>query len=437
MVNKQTLQYILEVSLKMAQMRSLTPLLNCATEAAIELVGAERGFVVLKGSDDDDMDFRIQQGERGEELAFRNVRDHVSTSVLKQVFETGEPLVIKDAMKSSLFGTRESVIMLRLRSIMCAPMIVGGEILGAIYVENRSESNRFAQDDLVPLVLFANQAAVATKNTMINDQLQQAYKVLQETDKIKTDFISIAGHELRTPLTVIRGYADVLQKLVPENEKIARIVEGITAGQQRLHEIVEGMLDVAKIEQGGLQIPQSYVRLGEVIGEMISEFQSPLQERVLTLRVEGVDALPRIQGDFELLSKAFRNIIINAIKYTPDGGSIFVWGRERRCEGQPGVEIAIEDTGVGIDPKNQALIFEKFYHPGDVDSHSSGTTEFGAVGPGLGLSIARGIVRAHQGEIRVESEGHDEATCPGSTFFVTLPVRPDKGVFSDVRRLIE
>ena len=188
MVNKQALQYILEVSLKMAQMRSLTPLLNYATEAAIELVGAERGFVVLKGSDDDDMDFRIQQGEQGEELAFRNARDHVSTSVLDRVFEMGEPLVIKDAMKSSLFGTRESVIMLRLRSIMCAPMIVGGDILGAIYVENRSESNRFAQDDLVPLVLFANQAAVATKNTMINDQLQQAYKVLQETDKINRTY---------------------------------------------------------------------------------------------------------------------------------------------------------------------------------------------------------------------------------------------------------
>lgn len=238
-------------------------------------------------------------------------------------------------------------------------------------------------------------------------------------------------------MTAIRGYADILHKLVPENEQIARIVEGITAGQQRLHEIVESMLDVAKIEQGGLQIPQSYVRLDDVIGEVISDFQPTLQERALTLQAEGLDALPRIQGDVKLLSKAFRNLIVNAIKYTPDGGSIFVRGKEMHLDDQPGVEVAIQDTGVGIDPENQALIFEKFYHPGDVDSHSSGTTEFMAVGPGLGLPIALGIVQAHQGEIRVESEGYDEATFPGSTFFVTLPVHHRKSVLSNIGRLDE
>ncbi len=421
-VDKSLLQQILEVSVVMARMRSVTPLLQYATDAAIKLVRAERGFVVLKRSDDDGLDFRVQQGERGDELTFGDVGDHVSNSVLEQVLETGKPLVIEDAMNSPHFGTQESVIMLRLRSIMCAPMVISGKVLGAIYVENRSERGHFDEDDLLPLTLFANQAAVAVRNARINDQLQHAYKVLRESDKIKSDFIAIAGHELRTPLTVIKGYTDILRKIIPDDERVATVVDGIVVGQQRLQEIVNNMLDAAKIEQGTIKISESCVRLHDVIEKIVSEFQSTLQERALTLKTLEIDRLPKVQGDFNLLSKVFDNLIVNAIKYTPDGRSIIVRGKKIRVDGKPWVEIAVQDTGLGIEPEDQELIFEKFYHPQDVNSHSSGETAFKARGPGLGLHIARGIVQAHQGRIWVESPGYDEKTYPGSIFYVVLPV---------------
>jgi signal transduction histidine kinase len=119
-------------------------------------------------------------------------------------------------------------------------------------------------------------------------------------------------------------------------------------------------------------------------------------------------------------------VIGNAIKYTPDGGLITVSGREMQDEALGAcVEITVKDTGIGIDLEHQELIFEKFYQTGAVEVHSSGDTKFKGGGPGLGLAIARGIVQAHRGRIWVESQGYDEANCPGSTFHILLPMAAD------------
>jgi signal transduction histidine kinase len=121
------------------------------------------------------------------------------------------------------------------------------------------------------------------------------------------------------------------------------------------------------------------------------------------------------------VQQALRNIINNAIKYTPDGGTITIDGRTL-----PGfIEVTIADTGIGISVENQTMIFEKFGQLGRVDLHSSGKTKFKGGGPGLGLSISRGILEAHGGSIWVESPGHDEKKCPGSTFHILIPSRTE------------
>jgi signal transduction histidine kinase len=132
-------------------------------------------------------------------------------------------------------------------------------------------------------------------------------------------------------------------------------------------------------------------------------------------------------GDSERLYQALRNIISNAVKFTPDGGRISVEGREL-----PGfLEVRVSDTGIGIAPENQSQIFEKFGRLGNPSLHSSGKTKFKGGGPGLGLPIARGIVEAHGGTIWVESAGYDEIQFPGATFHILLPLRqepPDKKI---------
>jgi signal transduction histidine kinase len=128
-----------------------------------------------------------------------------------------------------------------------------------------------------------------------------------------------------------------------------------------------------------------------------------------------------IYGDSERIYQALYNVATNAIKYTPDEGTITINGRLL-----PGfVEIIISDSGIGISPEHQAVIFEKFGQLGRADLHSSGRTKFKGGGPGLGLPITRGIIEAHGGTIWVESEGYDEVKLNGSTFHILLPTRTE------------
>ena len=127
--------------------------------------------------------------------------------------------------------------------------------------------------------------------------------------------------------------------------------------------------------------------------------------------------LPPVPADPDMLQKVFHHIIMNAIKFTPDGGSIIISGKYLNGSEPPQVEIAIRDTGIGIDPALQHLIFEKFNQTGDVLLHSSGKTKFKGGGPGLGLAIARGIVEAHGGRIWVESPGYNEEDSSGKYVF--------------------
>ena len=122
------------------------------------------------------------------------------------------------------------------------------------------------------------------------------------------------------------------------------------------------------------------------------------------------------------MKKALDNVFVNAIKFTPDGGSIFIDARPIQNGHGEFCEIRIRDTGIGIDPANHKIVFEKLYQLGKVELHSSGRTKFKGGGPGLGLAISAGIVKAHRGKIWVESPGYDEEKLPGSTFFIQIPL---------------
>jgi signal transduction histidine kinase len=158
-----------------------------------------------------------------------------------------------------------------------------------------------------------------------------------------------------------------------------------------------------------------------VIKKVNKGFEKAFEERNIQMATNGLDELPLIPADPDMLQKVFYHIIMNAIKFTPDGGSITVSGKYLNGSEPPQVQIAVRDTGIGIEPALHKLVFEKFNQTGDVLLHSSGKTKFKGGGPGLGLAIARGIVQAHGGQIWVESPGYNEQTNPGSTFFVSLP----------------
>ena len=257
-------------------------------------------------------------------------------------------------------------------------------------------------------------------------ELRQAYAQLERMDKTKSDFITIASHELRTPLTILNIHNQILlsDEVIQADKELLKRVNGIQSGANRMEEVVEAMLDVAKIDSQSLALQLAPLNLPVLIRMVSQKFRVALSQRELSLDIAPMRDLPEIEADSGALEKVFYHLIINAIKYTPDGGRIRIEGRPLNEHQQPpAVEIVVADEGVGIAPDAQELIFEKFYQTGEVMLHSSGKTTFKGGGSGLGLAIARGIVGAHDGRIWVKSSGHDEKTCPGSTFHLVLPVK--------------
>lgn len=258
-----------------------------------------------------------------------------------------------------------------------------------------------------------------------NQDLRRAYHNLERLDRAKDDFIGVVGHELRTPLTVISGYADMLKghAAVKEEENLVMLADGISVGISRLHAIINNILDVSKLDSAVLKVRRVPTSIVVLVREVAADFDTALKQRRIYFRSDNLDKLPFIMADSDLLYKVFYHLIMNAIKFTPDGGMITVSGQVVRDEGGGNaVQVVVTDTGIGIDEEHHELIFEKFYQTGEVRLHSSGMTKFKGGGPGLGLAIAKGAVVAHGGKIWVESPGHDEKRFPGSRFYVRFPL---------------
>jgi signal transduction histidine kinase len=254
-------------------------------------------------------------------------------------------------------------------------------------------------------------------------ELQEAYEILSELDRNKSDFIQVVSHELRTPLTLIQGYSQLLGIVPQIPAEYQQYIAGIMTGSVRMHQIINSMLDMAKIDNQTLHLSVNLISLPMIVNQLREHFDPILQERKLCLEIKFQDKFPNLEGDEDLLRKVFHHLLTNAVKYTPDGGKITITGRQVDPHH---IEVAIKDTGIGIAPEFQQLIFDKFYRVGKAALHSSSNSKFKGGGPGLGLAIAKGIVHAHGGHIWVESEGYNEEKCPGSCFMVVLPLELPK-----------
>ena len=254
-------------------------------------------------------------------------------------------------------------------------------------------------------------------------ELEQSNRLLEQMDRTKMRFIQVSAHELRTPMTLVQGYAQMVQLKSNGNTDLERYTKGMLEGTSRMVEVIDNMLDVTRIDSNLLEISPSETQIDEIIEKITKTFSAAFVERKQTFKTQGLSELPKLQADKDLLYKVFYHVVGNAIKYTPDGGSITVSGRVIQDNPQdPEIEITVKDTGIGLDVQYHEIIFEKFYQTGEVLLHSSGKTKFKGGGPGLGLAIARGIINAHRGRIWLESTGHNEQTYPGATVYVRLSI---------------
>ncbi|MBX3126932.1 MAG: PocR ligand-binding domain-containing protein [Polyangiaceae bacterium] len=260
-----------------------------------------------------------------------------------------------------------------------------------------------------------------------NAKLQQAFDRLKELDRLKSNFLATVSHELRTPLTSIIGYSEMLSEgiagdLSPDQREFVLTIH--EKGEQLL-ELIKGLLDLSKLESGTMSLRKADVDVVPVIRDVAQTLTPSARKKNVELQVHADGVLPTVWGDAERLRQVFLNLTENALKFTPDGGTVtlrvlpsymerppdddagFVLMATRRAA----VEVRVEDTGIGIPEPERNRVFDAFYQ---VDGSS--TREHG--GTGLGLSIVRRLVDAHDGLVHIE-----ENAPRGAVFVVRLPCR--------------
>jgi signal transduction histidine kinase len=257
------------------------------------------------------------------------------------------------------------------------------------------------------LSILAAQAAVAIEGTQMLTRLERANNELAEVDTLKNDFIAIASHELRTPLGVILGYASFLQETHDQevNEHASKVVNSAL----QLRRIIEDLTNLRYIQQKESELVRQTTTLDEVVNEVIEDVRSLIDAKGHRLTVQLTPGI-RVSVDRIRMTMAITNILVNAIRFTPDGGEITVI-----AEITPNREalLTVRDNGIGIEKSEIERIFEKFYQIEDHMIRHHG-------GLGIGLSIAQGLVKAHGGRIWAESEGLNK----GTSLFIALPLVP-------------
>ncbi len=419
-----------------------------------DIVPHNRGAIMLQA--DHELVMRATRGfpEHADPLRIRvPIRED---DVYRTIRNTRRPLLIPDVAQRSDWQFVADLP--PAQSWLGVPLIVEGDVIGMLSLV-RERSNTYTTAEVALSVAFAQQASAALHNARLYEDLSKVnvtlertvselkqrtrdlevtYQQLKRLDQAKSDFIAVASHELRTPLTVISGYGQMLSidAAISADDYRASVVAGLMAGATRLNTIIEDMLDMARIDNQAMGIRPEPLFIDVLIKAIQPMLKQILRDRGITFKIDrSLAKLPYVEADAVGARKVFHHLMVNAVKYTPDGGSVRIWGRSLRADetalGKEAVEVVVSDTGIGIDPVVQDLIFAKFYQTGQVSVHSSGAEKFKGGGPGLGLAIARGIVEAHGGIIWVESPGYDEEACPGSDFHVVLPLRPETALPDD------
>jgi signal transduction histidine kinase/ActR/RegA family two-component response regulator len=260
------------------------------------------------------------------------------------------------------------------------------------------------------LTSVAQHCAQALDRARLYESTQHARADAERANRIKDEFVSIVSHELRTPLNAILGWTAMLQRGTLAGEKATRALQSISDNATRQARLIEELLDFSRVAAGRTVLHMEPVDMRELIRGVVESMTPTAVARAIELRLSSVPPV-EVSGDIRRLEQVFFNLVDNALKFTPKGGQVAM--DVRIVDGH--VEVQLTDTGVGIEPEFLQCVFDRFRQGDSTTSRAYG-------GLGLGLSIAKHLVEAHQGEISAESKGKDR----GATFTVRLPVAPQR-----------
>ncbi len=346
------------------------------------------------------------------------MRREVGVGIPGWVVEQGEPVLVDDVRQDERYHACDA----ETHAELCAPLQVGEQIIGALNLESR-EVGKFDQDDLRLVSTLAGHLAVLierarlfkelsnarTKLQQRAEALEKANARLKELDRLKSQFLASMSHELRTPLNSILGFSEVmLDGLVGEvPSEQQECLENIHSSGKHLLALINDILDLSKIEAGRMNLELSTFRVPDLIMEVKATILPLIEKKSQSLHVELQEDLPPLTADHIRIRQVLLNLLSNAYKFTPVGGEITLSCRSTDSDG---ILFSVKDTGIGIKPEDQKVIFEEFHQIEEkAIQEVSGT--------GLGLAISKRLVMMHGGNIWVESRrGH------GANFSFLVPL---------------
>ncbi|MBI5571764.1 MAG: AAA family ATPase [Desulfomonile tiedjei] len=357
-------------------------------------------------------------------------------SIINYVARTQESLVLNDASRQGQYSFDPYVVESRCKSILCAPLIRQSRLMGILYLENNLAEGAFTPARLEILGLLCSQAAISLENARLYEReedysrtleskvaertqaLEQAMQDLrvardaaETASRAKTEFLTNMSHELRTPLNSIIGFSELLedQTFGQLNPRQKVFIGNVWASGRHLLELINDLLDLAKVESGKMELQLSTVCIGDLLkGSLAMMRETALKHQLNTqlMIVAGVEGLSLVADGVKLKQIVF-NLLSNAVKFTPDGGSIVVAARQEADK----LVISVSDTGIGIKAEDQERIFREFEQ---LDGSNGPKQE----GTGLGLALTRRLVELHGGQVWIESDGPGK----GSRFSFSIPL---------------
>lgn len=393
---------LVDISLTLNSTLKPQTLLQNIIQSAAALLDCEAASILLYDEQRGQLNFTTASGSDPNQLA--EIPVPLEGSIAGVVFRSNQPLVINDvAHDPRHYAAVSQQVHFNPHMLLAVPMRIRDQVTGVLEALNKRQGS-FNEEDTHLLSVIASQAAVAIHNARLVQALQKAYDELSRVDKLKSDFMAIASHELRTPLGVILGYATFLKE--DTKGELSEHANIVLNSALRLRALVEDMTNMNLLQIGEVRLQMVPLPIQQPLSAALAEitFTAEVKNQTLT---HSFPAEPlQVLGDPSKLERLFANLLNNAIRFTPEGGTINVSAEAVHNE----VRVAIQDNGVGIPPDELENVFKEFYQVEDHMRRRHG-------GMGLGLAIARGLVRLHNGRIWAESPGENQ----GTTIRVVLP----------------
>ncbi|GAK51781.1 response regulator receiver sensor signal transduction histidine kinase [Candidatus Moduliflexus flocculans] len=389
----------------------LHDVLFTALQEMQSLLQAVSASIWLFTADRQELECREILGPGSDQL--RHARLPLGSGITGWVAEHGESIlssnILEDPRHHKTVGSSDDA---PVRSMLSVPLKVKSQVIGVLNLVD-PRVGRFTKDDLRFIEPIAASAAMAIENARLYTTAQQeiaertrAEAELREANASKDKFFSIISHDLRSPLNTMMGFAELLISRVEHDTKdeIKRRAEKIHASAKRLHTLLENLLTWARIQRGALEYHPEAFSLSEVADEILDLFGENAEQNQVTLE-HAISSHTGVYADYSMIYTVLRNLVSNALKFTPNGGSVRLSARLLEQD----VEIAVADTGVGIPQADVAQLFR-------IDAHYTHVGTRGETGTGLGLVLCKELVEKNGGRIWVESESGS-----GTRFFFTLP----------------